>query len=54
MKPDTARFLASAAVVLSIVSIVLLAALGCRDFETYLVCVGVAILAGFVASTQDI
>jgi hypothetical protein len=53
MKPDTARFLASAAVVLSIVSIVLLAASGCRDFATYLVCFGVAVFAVFVALTQD-
>jgi len=54
MKADTARFLASAAVVLSVVAIVLLAASGCRDFEAYVATVGVAIMAGFVAKTQDV
>jgi Mn2+/Fe2+ NRAMP family transporter len=52
MNPDTARFLASAVVVLCVVAIVLMGAAGCRDFEAYVIAVGVAILAGFIASTQ--
>ena len=53
MKPDTARFLASSVVVAMVAVAVVLAAVGVRDFETYLVIVGVGIFAGFVASTQD-
>ena len=52
MNPDTARFLASAAVVLCVVAVVILAATGCREFVVYLSAVGLAIFAGFIASTQ--
>lgn len=54
MKPDTARFLASSVVVAMVAVTVLLAAVGARDFETYLAVVLVAIFAGFVASTQPV
>jgi hypothetical protein len=53
MKPDTARFLSSAVVVLCVVTLVILAAVRCPDFEAYVATVCLAILAGFVASTQD-
>ena len=53
MKPDTIRFWASAVVVAMIAVTVLLAAVGVRDFESYLVIVGIGIFAAFVASTQD-
>ncbi len=53
MKPDTIRFISSAVVVAMVALTVLLAAVGVRDFETYLAVVLVGIFAGFVASTQD-
>jgi hypothetical protein len=53
MKPDTARFISSTVVVAMVALTVLLAAVGVRDFESYLIIVGIAIFAGFVASTQD-
>ncbi len=52
MNPDLARFLASATVVLCVAAVVLMAATGCREFVAYLSAVGLAIFAGFVASTQ--
>ena len=54
MKPDTARFWSSAVVVAMVALTVLLAAVGVRDFETYLAVVLIAIFAGFVASTQPV
>jgi hypothetical protein len=54
MKPDTARFISSAVVVAMVAVAVLLAAVGVRDFETYLAIVIVGIFAGFVASTQPV
>ncbi len=53
MKPDTIRFWSSAVVVAMVAVTVLLAAIGCRDFEAYVATVCVGIMAGFVASTQD-
>lgn len=53
MKPDTARTLSATAIVACVVAIVLMAAAGCKSFEAYLSAVLVAIMAGFVGSTQD-
>ena len=52
--PDTARFAASVALVLSIVALVLLGATGCRDFEAYVAIVMLAVMSAFVATTQDV
>ncbi len=52
MTADTARTLSATAFVLSIVTMILLGASGCREFAAYLACVGLAIMAAFVGSTQ--
>lgn len=54
MKPETARTLSAIVIVACVVSIVLMAAVGCKSFEAYLSAVLVAIWAGFVGSTQDV
>jgi hypothetical protein len=53
MKSDTARTISATVLVACVVSIVLMAAAGCTSFEAYLSAVIVAIMAGFVGSTQD-
>jgi hypothetical protein len=53
MNADTTRTLASAAIVACVAVIVLLAAFGCRDHEAYVATLMLAIMAGFVALTQD-
>jgi len=53
MKPDTIRTGAAFTLVLSVIALVLVGASGCRDIETYLVIIGLAIMAAFVGSTQD-
>jgi hypothetical protein len=52
MKPDTARFLASFIVVAMAPVFLALVATG-SSFGVCLIPIGVAILSGFVASTQD-
>jgi hypothetical protein len=52
MKPDTARFLASAATVAMVITFVVLVASG-ASFGVCLIPVGIGILSGFIASTQD-
>lgn len=52
--PDSAaRFWASAALIAFVGTGVVIAACGCRDFEAYVAIVVLAIMAGFVATTQD-
>jgi len=53
MKPDTVRTASSFALVASIVTLVILAATGSRDFEGYVACAILAIMAAFIGSTQD-
>ena len=53
MQPDTIRTGAAFALVLSVIALILVAASGCKDFEAYVVIVGLAIMAAFVGSTQD-
>jgi len=52
--PDSAaRFAASCALVCCVVTLVLITACGCRDAETYIALTLLAVMAGFVAATQD-
>jgi len=52
--PDSpARFWASIALVACIVTMVLIGAAGCKDFEAYVALFMLAVMAGFVAKTQD-
>ena len=53
MQPDTIRAGAAFALVLSVIALILVAASGCRDFESYVAIIGLAIMAAFVGSTQD-
>lgn len=53
MKADTTRTLSATVLVACVVSIVLMAAAGRKSFEAYLSAVLVAIMAGFIGSTQD-
>ena len=53
MTSDTARTCSAAAVVLSVIALILLGAAGCRDFEAYVAVTCLAIMAAFVGSTQD-
>ncbi len=53
MQPETIRTGAAFALVLSIIALVLVGASGCKDFETYLAIIGLAIMAAFVGSTAD-
>lgn len=53
MHPDTARTACSFALVASVVTLVLLGASGCRDFESYAAVVIMAVMAAFIGSTQD-
>jgi general stress protein CsbA len=53
MTTDTARTLSATAFVATIVAMILLGASGCREFVAYLSCVILAIMAGFIGSTQD-
>jgi hypothetical protein len=52
--PDSAaRFWSSAALIACVAVIVVLAACGCRDFEAYVALTVLAIMSGFIATTQD-
>lgn len=52
--PDSAaRFWAAAALVAFVVTGVVIAACGCRDFEAYVALAVLAIMSGFIAKTQD-
>jgi hypothetical protein len=51
MKPDTARFIASAVTLAMVIVFVVLVA-SSASFGVCLVPVGIGILAGFIASTQ--
>jgi hypothetical protein len=53
MKTDTLRFIASAAVVLCVIAIIILAAAGCRDFGAYVAAGLILGMAAFVGSTSD-
>ena len=53
MTADTRRFISSAAVVLCVISLILLAAFGCRDAEAYISITLLLVMCAFVASTQD-
>ena len=53
MKPDTARFIASAVTVAMVPAFLALVATG-ASFAVCLVPVGIGILAGFIASTQPV
>jgi len=51
--PDSpARFWASAALVASIVTMVLIGAAGCKDFEAYVALFMLAVMAGFIAKRE--
>ena len=53
MKAETARTLSATALVAAIVTMILLGASGCREFVAYVSCVILAVMAGFIGSTQD-
>jgi len=53
MNADTARTCSAVAVVLSVVTLILLGAAGCRDFEAYVAVTCLAIMAAFIGSTHD-
>ena len=53
MKPETARTCSAFALVASVITLILLAAAGCKDFEAYVAVVMLAIMAAFVGSTAD-
>ena len=53
MHPDTVRTACSFALVASVVTLVILGASGCRDFESYVAVSILAVMAGFIGSTQD-
>jgi len=53
MTPDAARFISAAVIVICFAVLVILAATRCRDFEAYVAVSLLAVLAGFIALTQD-
>ena len=53
MHPDTVRTACSFALVASIATIVILAATGSPDFEGYVACAILAVMAAFIGLTQD-
>lgn len=53
MKPETVRTACSFALVASIATIVILAATGSPDFEGYVACAILAVMAAFIGLTQD-
>ena len=53
MNPDTTRTAAAFAVVAAVITLVLLGASGCREFEAYVAVTLLAVMAAFVGSTQD-
>ena len=53
MHPDTTRTACSFALVASVVTLVILGASGCRDFEAYVAVSILAVMAAFIGTTTD-